>query len=160
MLIDWFTVAAQALNFLILAWLLKRFLYQPILQAIDAREKRIALALADADRKMAEAEQERDAFQIKNEEFARQRDALLIQAVKEAKAERQRLLDAARRAADELSAKRRETLKKRCPQPESGTSAPDPAGGLRHCTSGADRSGRDQSGRASDRGLHTTLART
>ena len=38
MLIDWFTVGAQALNFLILVWLMKRFLYQPILHAIDERE--------------------------------------------------------------------------------------------------------------------------
>ena len=42
MLIDWFTVVAQVVNFLILVWLLKRFLYKPILDAIDAREKRIA----------------------------------------------------------------------------------------------------------------------
>jgi F-type H+-transporting ATPase subunit b len=51
MLIDWFTVGAQALNFLILVWLLKRFLYKPILHAIDEREKRIAAELADADAK-------------------------------------------------------------------------------------------------------------
>ena len=42
MLIDGFTVGAQVLNFLILVWLMKRFLYQPILDAIDAREQRIA----------------------------------------------------------------------------------------------------------------------
>ena len=56
MLIDWFTVGAQIVNFLILVWLLKRFLYKPILDAIDAREKRIAAELADADTKKAEAE--------------------------------------------------------------------------------------------------------
>ena len=49
MLIDWFTVGAQALNFLILVWLMKRFLYKPILRAIDEREKRIASELADAE---------------------------------------------------------------------------------------------------------------
>jgi F-type H+-transporting ATPase subunit b len=48
MLIDWFTVGAQVLNFLILVWLMKRFLYQPILDAIDAREQRIAAELANA----------------------------------------------------------------------------------------------------------------
>ena len=37
MLINWFTVIAQAINFLILVWLLKRFLYKPILHAIDER---------------------------------------------------------------------------------------------------------------------------
>jgi len=111
MLIDWFTVGAQALNFLILVWLMKRFLYQPILHAIDEREKRIAAELADADAKKAEAQKERDEFQQKNEAFDQQRAALLSQATDEAKAERQRLLDEARKAADSLSAKRQETLR-------------------------------------------------
>jgi F-type H+-transporting ATPase subunit b len=111
MLIDWFTIGAQALNFLILVWLLKRFLYKPILNAIDAREKRIAKELADADAKKAEAQKEHDEFQHKNDEFDQQRAALLSKATDEAKAERQRLLDEARKAADALSAKRQETLR-------------------------------------------------
>ena len=111
MLIDWFTVGAQALNFIILVWLLKRFLYKPILNAVDAREKRIAAELADADAKKTEAQKERDEFQHKNEEFDQQRAALLSKATDEAKAERQRLLDDARKAADALSAKRQEALR-------------------------------------------------
>ena len=111
MLIDWFTVGAQALNFLILVWLLKRFLYQPILHAIDAREQRIAAELADAAAKKAEAQKERDEFQHKNEEFDQQRAAVLSKAADEAKADRQRLLDEARKAADALTAKRQETLR-------------------------------------------------
>ncbi len=111
MLIDWFTVGAQALNFLILVWVMKRFLYKPILDTIDAREKRIAAELADADAKKAEAQQERDEFQHKNEEFDQRRAALWSRATDEAKAERQRLLDEARNAADALSAKRQETLR-------------------------------------------------
>ncbi len=110
MLIDWFTVGAQALNFLILVWLMKRFLYKPILNAIDAREKRIAKELADADATQAEAGRERDEFQRKNAEFNEQRAALLSKATDEAKAERERLLDEARKAADALSAKRQESL--------------------------------------------------
>jgi F-type H+-transporting ATPase subunit b len=111
MLIDWFTVGAQALNFIILVWLLKRYLYKPILNAVDAREKRIAAELADADAKKAEAQKERDEFQRKNEEFDQQRAALLSKATDEAKAERRRLLDDARKAADALSAKLREALR-------------------------------------------------
>jgi F-type H+-transporting ATPase subunit b len=110
MLIDWFTVGAQALNFIILVWLLKRYLYGPILDAVDAREKRIAAELADADKKKAEAQKERDEFQRRNEAFDQQRAALLGKATEEAKAERQRLLDDARKAADALSARRQETL--------------------------------------------------
>ena len=111
MLIDWFTVGAQLLNFLVLAWLLKRFLYRPILDALDAREQRIAAELADADAKRAEANKERDEFQHKNEAFEQQRAALLSKATDEAKVERARLLDEARQAADALSTKRQETLR-------------------------------------------------
>ncbi|MDT3779004.1 F0F1 ATP synthase subunit delta [Nitrospira sp. MA-1] len=111
MLIDWFTVVAQALNFLILVWLLKRFLYKPILNALDAREKRIATELANADSRMAEAGQERDEFQRKNEEFDQQRAALLTKAEDEATAERQHLLDDARKESDGLRTKWQEALR-------------------------------------------------
>ncbi|OIR11818.1 ATP synthase subunit b [mine drainage metagenome] len=110
MLIDWFTVVAQVVNFLILVWLLKRFLYRPILDAIDAREKKIAQELSDADLKKTEARKERDEFQRKNEEFDRQRAALMNKVTLEAQTERQRLLDNARKAADTLSAKRHDAL--------------------------------------------------
>jgi F-type H+-transporting ATPase subunit b len=110
MLIDWFTVGAQALNFLILVWLLKRFLYKPILNAIDAREKRVAKELADADAKKTDAQKEHDEFLHKNQEFDQQRSGLLAKATDEANAERQRLLEEARKAADALSATRREAL--------------------------------------------------
>jgi F-type H+-transporting ATPase subunit b len=48
MQINWFTVIAQILNFLVLVWLMKRYLYKPILSATDDREKKIAGQLADA----------------------------------------------------------------------------------------------------------------
>jgi len=110
MLIDWFTVIAQVINFLILVWLMKRFLYKPILHAIDEREKQVAAELANADAKKAEAQKERDEFQQKNEEFDQQRAALLSQATDEAKTERQRLFDEARKDALALSSKRQEAL--------------------------------------------------
>lgn len=102
MLIDWFTVIAQVINFLVLVWLLRRFLYRPILNAIDAREKRIAAALADADATRAAAEQQRDDYRDKNTEFDNQKKARMAQVAGEAKAERVRLLDAVRQEADEL----------------------------------------------------------
>ena len=105
MLIDWFTVIAQAINFLILAWLMKRYLYQPILKALDAREQRIAAELADADKKKAEALAEREEFRRKNEEFDRQRDGLLSKATSDAIAEHGRLLEEARKEAVDMRGK-------------------------------------------------------
>jgi F-type H+-transporting ATPase subunit b len=110
MLINWFTVIAQAINFLILVWLLKRFLYKPILHAIDEREKGIATQLARAEAKKAEAQKERDDLQHKNEAFDQERAALLKKATDEAKAEGQGLLDEARKDADALRAKRQDAL--------------------------------------------------
>jgi len=111
MLIDWFTVGAQALNFIILVWLLKRFLYKPILNAVAARETLIAAKLADAEAKETEAQEERNKFQQKNEAFDRQRAALMSNATDAATAEGHKLLDAARGAADALSAQRQEALR-------------------------------------------------
>jgi len=107
-LIDWFTVAAQVLNFLILVWLMKRFLYQPVLNAIAAREAKIAAELKDAADTKAKAHQQQDEFEKKNQSFDEQRAALLSKAVAQANAERVRLLAEARSAADaarEMSAK-------------------------------------------------------
>lgn len=105
MLIDWFTVAAQVINFLILVWLLKRFLYKPVLTAIDEREKRIATLLQEAEKKKAEALKEQVEFQHKNEKLEQQRVALLADATSAAKAEREKLIATARTDAEALHAK-------------------------------------------------------
>jgi F-type H+-transporting ATPase subunit b len=107
MLIDWFTVGAQAVNFIILVWLLKRFLYKPILNAIDAREKRIATELAAAGDREAQARKSHDEFDQKNKQFDQDRDALMAKATLEIKAEHERLLDDARKAANALLSEQR-----------------------------------------------------
>ena len=48
MQIDWLTVAAQIVNFLVLVWLLQRFLYRPITEAMARREERIESRLSEA----------------------------------------------------------------------------------------------------------------
>lgn len=110
MLIDWFTVGAQLLNFGILVWLMKRFLYQPVLDAIAAREQKIAAELADAATTKAEAHQQQDTFQKKNQEFDARRAELLHQARDAAAAERERLQREAREAADATSARHAKAL--------------------------------------------------
>ena len=108
MLIDWFTVGAQVLNFVILVWLLKRFLYRPVLDAIDAREARIAQQIAEATATQASALREQEDFKHRNEDFDAHREALLKQATVDAEAERQRLAEAARQAADAATARRQD----------------------------------------------------
>jgi F-type H+-transporting ATPase subunit b len=110
MLHGWFTIVAQAINFLILVRLLQHFLYKPILQAIDAREKGIASQLASAVAKEATAQKSSDDFQHKNQVFDQERAALLSKATDEAKAERQRLIDNAKKDSDALRASRQAAL--------------------------------------------------
>jgi F-type H+-transporting ATPase subunit b len=101
-LIDWFTVVAQGLNFIVLVWLLKRYLYKPVLAAIDAREKHIALTIAEADSQKNAAEQARKAFEAKKAAIDGESAALLKQAASTADAERARLLADARTEANSL----------------------------------------------------------
>jgi F-type H+-transporting ATPase subunit b len=110
MLIDWFTVAAQIANFAILVWLLKRFLYRPVLDAMAAREKRVRETIAAADRQQAAAEEETNRLREQQDAFARQKEDLLEKARGEAAATRDELLAQARKEADASQAQRRNSL--------------------------------------------------
>ncbi len=83
MKINWFTLIAQVINFLVLMWLLKRYLYKPILKAIDERENKIVVQLKDADAKKAEAEKERDEFDQKNKTFDKQKAEMMQKVISE-----------------------------------------------------------------------------
>jgi F-type H+-transporting ATPase subunit b len=111
MLIDWFTVAAQAVNFLVLVWLLQHFLYKPILTALDAREHKIAATLAAAAAGQTEAQKSRDELTGKLKAFEDAHAARLAQSTLEVRKEREQLLDAAQREAADLVAKQRTALR-------------------------------------------------
>lgn len=96
MSIDWVTVAAQIVNFLVLVWLLRRFLYRPILDGIDTREQQIA-------ERMSEAAHIREAAEARQAEYEAQITSLragcqdvLDEAREAAEAERATMLDEAR----------------------------------------------------------------
>jgi len=112
MLIDWFTVAAQLLNFIILVYLMKRFLYKPVLDAIAAREAKIARELADAAETRARAHKQQAEFEQKNKTFDEHRATLLSEATQAANTERERLLAEARQAAEVASKARAKALQR------------------------------------------------
>jgi F-type H+-transporting ATPase subunit b len=109
--INWFTVVAQLINFLILVWLLKRFLYKPILDAVHEREKKIMDQLKDAADKKAIAEQEKEDFKKKNEEFDQQKKELMDTVVAEGATEKIQLIEAAKAEAKGLIFKMEEAAK-------------------------------------------------
>jgi len=96
MQVDWITTVAQIINFLVLVYLLKRFLYQPILAAMDRREADIAQRLEDAAQQSAEAQQQGSSYHQQLQELDRQREQLIAEAKKEAEAQRSQLMDTLR----------------------------------------------------------------
>src|SRR5512135_1691282 len=93
---DWFTVIAQIINFLILVALLKRFLYGPIVRAMDRREEEIASRLDAAAKKSVDAEQERERYETLARELAEAREEMRAGAREEAEELREDLLEKAR----------------------------------------------------------------
>lgn len=96
MQIDWLTVAAQWINFLVLMWLLRRFLYQPIVRAMDKRQQTIAATVETAREKAEQAEQLIRDYRGRLDELENQRTALVAAAHAAAAEEREQLLANAR----------------------------------------------------------------
>lgn len=111
MQINWFTVIAQIINFFILVSLLKRYLYKPILRAIEKREKKIASRLKDAESLKKEALTERESFQKKNKQFDLEKKKNLDEAIEDVKRERQQMLEDARKEYYLLQSKLAESLR-------------------------------------------------
>jgi len=94
--LDWFTLIAQVVNFLVLVWLLKHFLYGRIVRAMNEREAKIAGRLEEAARSRASAEQEAELFRTKNRELEEQREQMLARAREDAESHRRQLMETAR----------------------------------------------------------------
>lgn len=112
MLIDWFTVVAQIVNFLVLVALLKRFLYGPLVAAIDAREKRIADRVAEAARSEQEAAARVEKVSREAAEMEREKAGILAAAHEEADRKRGEILNEARANVKGLEAKWRDELER------------------------------------------------
>lgn len=102
MQIDWWTLGLQALNFLVLVWLLWRFLYRPVKAVIEKRKELTEQAFADAEAQKSAAQAARQRFEEAQAGLAGERQTLLKKIHEELETERGKVLDEARRQADEL----------------------------------------------------------
>ncbi len=111
MLIDWFTLIAQFLNFLLLVWLLKRFLYKPIMNAVDQRERSIEEQLENAKNQIVLAETLNSEYKSQLQNFNQKRETLMAEAVQEASQTKQKLLEATKKELSALDLKQKASLK-------------------------------------------------
>ena len=108
---DWFTVIAQIINFLILVALLKRFLYGPIIKAMQRREEEIAERLDEAANKKRAADEEGMRYRAMVQELAATREKMLAQAREEAETLRRDLKQKAREETDRSQAQWHESFR-------------------------------------------------
>jgi F-type H+-transporting ATPase subunit b len=92
--LSWPTFFLEIINFLVLVWILKRFLYKPILQAIAQRKALIEANLTDAKARQAEAEALKQQFQKRLTEWENEKARLRAGVVEEIAARRAQLLSA------------------------------------------------------------------
>ena len=85
MQIDWITVGAQILNFLVLVWLLNMVLYRPVTRAMEGRADAIRERFAEAERREAEAARAAELSQAERLALEERRSELLEEAHEEAR---------------------------------------------------------------------------
>ena len=92
---DWWTVCAQVVNLFVLLWFLKKFLYHPIINAVDKRQADIAKRIEDSKKQQKAAEKQYQDYLRKQEEFAKEKKSLYDKAqeqVEQYKTKQQQLI--------------------------------------------------------------------
>ena len=112
MLIDSFTIIAQIINFLILVYLLKRFLFNRIIKIMDDRENQIIDRMQDTEAAKEEAQKELEEQRRIRKELQEKWNEMLAQAKKDAQKKREELVRDARKKIDEEQKNWREAILK------------------------------------------------
>lgn len=93
---------AYVVNFVILVFLLRVFLYRPVLNMLGQRRERIQESLAEADRVRQEAAVQRSEFERELEEARRTSQEAAVRAAQETEKMRDAILAEARNEADRI----------------------------------------------------------
>jgi|GEM_PF-151302 len=100
--IDWWTVIFQAINFLILVWLLQRFLFKPVMRVIESRRQEVETAFQSAETAKREAEATEKDLQSRIEALAAERRKMVQEARNQIEKERTGAVDRAKKEAEEI----------------------------------------------------------
>lgn len=108
--IDWFVLFCQLFNFLLLVYLLKRFLFGRIIKAMDDREAKIAARFTEAEELKAKANESAELYEKRNQILNETKEKMLNEAATAADAKRKELMDKVREEADQVKARWQEML--------------------------------------------------
>lgn len=89
--LNWSTFVLEIINFLILVWILKRFLYKPVMDAIATRRASIEQSMQEATQKDQAAQDLKAQYEHRLEDWATEKQAAREQLHTEIDQERQQL---------------------------------------------------------------------
>lgn len=99
--LDWVTFALEIVNFLILIWILQRFLYKPVLAAIARRKAAIEKTLSEAAARQADAQALEQQYRNRLTDWEREKATLRARLAEEIDAQRTRAMAALQDALDQ-----------------------------------------------------------
>ncbi len=108
--IDWFKLGAQIVNFLVVLYLLNRFLFRPLLVRMDERSERIRTGLEDAEAAARDRELARAERAAALDEARKEAQAMVARATKMAEDSRVEILAAARADAEQVTERARQEI--------------------------------------------------
>jgi F-type H+-transporting ATPase subunit b len=108
--IDWFVLSCQIFNFLLLVYLLKRFLYGRILKAMDDREAKIAARFTDAEELKVKATAAAELYEKRNQLLNETKEQMLNEATIAADAKRKELMEKVREEVDQVKTRWQDML--------------------------------------------------
>lgn len=111
MLIDWFTVVAQIVNFVILLVALKYVLYDRVLEAMERRRQDFAEREAETERLQKEAEKEASRLEEQRREIEANWEDMIDEARREADERRRELLEEARAEVEQQEQQWRDSIR-------------------------------------------------
>jgi F-type H+-transporting ATPase subunit b len=108
--INWFVFLAQIFNFLLLMYLLKRFLYGRIIKAMDDREAKIVARFAEAEELKGKANEAAELYEKRNQMLNERKEVMLNEATMAADAKRKELMEKVREEVDAVKARWQDML--------------------------------------------------
>ncbi|MDI3547301.1 MAG: F-type H+-transporting ATPase subunit b [Halanaerobiales bacterium] len=99
--INW-TIFWQVINFLVLLWLLKRYLYGPITEILDKRSQKIENDLTEAETKKREAEDLRDKYEAELKKARKEAQDIIEEAEKRGRRKAREIITEAKKEAERI----------------------------------------------------------
>jgi len=90
--IDWWTLALQTVNVLVLIWILSRFFFRPIMDIVARRQEEASRVLTDAAKSRQDADAARADAEKARDAIGKERDRLIAEAQKTAKTAKDEML--------------------------------------------------------------------